>query len=113
MMVAHHQQEPSMIKIAKFILYSLLFCLVNSTYAMLLPTTNTTNSTTNNASNTALSQMINSRTQQANKAFDNVNYKKMAGDNKDSFFDNGGMGDIGGDLQFKNFRTHTDAAETN
>ncbi len=90
----------------------LLGLAISSAQGMLLPNMN--NNTTeshpnNNANNTALLQLINSRTQQADKAFKNVNYKKMSGNSKSGFFDHGGLGDIDGDTQFKRFHIQHDS----
>ena len=72
------------------------------------PPTNTTNQMQNrqqpnNFANRPLSYQMNIKTQQANKVFKNVNYKKFAGEGKDSFFDNGGLAKLSGGQKFKNF----------
>ena len=83
--------------------------MVGNTYGMLLPTTSNTNNNSTSNINNGLSQLMEHRTQQANKVFENVTYKKMSGSSKSDFFDGGGLGKIGGDTQFKTFRIQSDA----
>jgi hypothetical protein len=79
------------------------------------PPTNTSNQMQNgqqpnNFANRPLSYQMSIKTQQANKVFENVNYKKFAGENKDSFFDNGGLGKLSGEQKFKKFTIDQNAS---
>jgi len=110
MIVVHYKWGDIMAKCSNILIMSLaLTCVVSSVDGVLLPTANAnmTNQTTN-ANNIALSQLINSRTQQANKVFENINYQKMSGTDKDSFFDDGGLGNISSDSRIKNFHMKSD-----